>query len=278
MRPVLALLALLVLPACSAGVAEGGTSAAGLPVVPASAGHLHGMGVNPADGLLHLGTHSGTMVVEPDGVRRVGSAQTDLMGFTVAGPDHFYSSGHPGPGDDLPEPVGLLESTDGGKSWSVLSRAGESDFHVVAAADGAVYAFDGALVTSSDGRSWSAAADLAPASLAVHPEQPRTVVGTTQSGPVVSTDGAGSFTPLADAPLLYLLSWPAAEALWAVDPEGGVHVSADAGATWEARGTVPGVPQAFTASDADTVWVATAEEVVRSTDGGRTFERVAERA
>ena len=41
---------------------------------------------------------------------------------------------------------------------------------------------------------------------------------------------------------------------------------------------VDGVPQAFTASDADTVWVATAEEVVRSTDGGRTFERVAERA
>jgi hypothetical protein len=236
------------------------------------------MGVNPADGLLHLGTHSGTMVVEPGGVRRVGDARTDLMGFTVAGPDHFYSSGHPGPGDDLPEPVGLLESTDGGQTWSVLSRAGESDFHVVAAAEDAVYAFDGALVTSSDGRDWAPAADVAPASLAVHPDEPRTVLGTTQQGPVRSTDGAGSFAPVDGAPLLYLLSWPAAASLWAVDPEGRVHVSADAGTSWEARGEVEGVPQAFTASDADTVWVATAEEVVRSSDGGRTFERVAERA
>lgn len=278
MRPALAAVALLALPACSAGVTEGGTSAAGLPVVPASAGHLHGMGVDPADGLLHLGTHGGTMVVAPDGVRRVGDAQTDLMGFTVVGPDHFYASGHPGPGDDLPEPVGLLESIDGGESWSVLSRAGESDFHVVAAGDGAVYAFDGALVTSRDGRDWTPAADLAPASLAVHPDSPRTVVGTTQTGPVVSTDGARTFAPLEGAPLLYLLSWPEAGALWAADPEGRVHVSADAGASWTARGTVDGVPQAFTASDADTVWVATAEEVVRSTDGGRTFERVAERA
>lgn len=278
MRSALALLALLSLTGCSAGVDEGGTSAAGLPVVPASAGHLHGMGVNPADGLLHLGTHSGTMVVEPDGVRRVGSATTDLMGFMVAGPDHFYSSGHPGPGEDLPEPVGLLESTDGGESWSVLSRAGASDFHVVAADEGAVYAFDGVLVSSADGREWAQAADIAPASLAVHPDESRTVVATTQSGPVVSTDGARSFTPVAGAPVVYLLSWPTAGAIWAVDPEGRVHLSIDAGASWDERGSVDGAPQAFTASDADTVWVATAEEVVRSIDGGRSFERVAERA
>lgn len=78
--------------------------------------------------------------------------------------------------------------------------------------------------------------------------------------------------------MVYLLSWPTAGALWAVDPEGRVHLSIDAGASWDERGSVDGAPQAFTASDADTVWVATAEEVVRSIDGGRSFERVAERA
>lgn len=40
----------------------------------------------------------------------------DLMGFTVAGPDRFLASGHPGPGADLPEPLGLVESRDGGQS------------------------------------------------------------------------------------------------------------------------------------------------------------------
>jgi hypothetical protein len=58
----------------------------------------------------------------------------DFMGFAVAGPDEFVSSGHAGPGGELPEPMGLIRSVDTGRTWEVASRGSESDFHVLTTA------------------------------------------------------------------------------------------------------------------------------------------------
>lgn len=248
------------------------------PVVPAQAGHLHGMGVDPADGRLYLGTHGGLLVVEPDGVHRVGEATIDLMGFAVAGPQHFYASGHPGPGDDLPDPVGLIESTDGGLTWTPLSLTGESDFHALAVGDDRVYGFDGRILATDDGVSWTAGAeDVRPASLAVRPGRPDTVLATTEHGPVRSEDSGATFTHVAGAPLLVLLAWTEPDVLWGVAPDGGVHLSTDEGTTWELRGSAGGPPEAFTAVGESSVVVATADRIVRSADGGRTFTTVARR-
>jgi hypothetical protein len=277
-RSLLAAVAVLALAACGTSSADAVRSASGLPVVPRDAGHLHGIGVNPADGRLYLGTHTGTMVVGDDDVRRVGHITIDLMGFFVAGPDHFYSSGHPGPNDDLRDPVGLIESTDGGKSWRTLSRAGQSDFHVAAAAGGRLYGFDGALQSTDDGRTWVPGdPTLEPFSLAVHPGTPTTVLATTRQGPVGSTDGGRSFTALEGAPLVVFLAWPEPAALWAVAPDGRLHLSQDGGASWAARGSAGAAPEAFTAADADTVHVVLNDRLVVSDDGGRTFRTLAER-
>jgi hypothetical protein len=256
-------------PSSPAGPAE-------LPVVPAEAGHLHGIGVDPADGRVLLGTHVGLMAIGPDGVALVGDATTDLMGFTVAGPQHYYASGHPGPGDDLPNPVGLIETTDGGLTWRALSRAGESDFHTLVAGGGRVYGFDGVVRSSSDGVGWEdGAVDVAPVSLAVDPDDPDVVVATTQQGPVRSDDAGSTFALVDGAPLLVFLAWATAGELWGVDPEGGVHLSADGGTTWASTGAVGAPPEAFTATADGAVLVATGEHVLRSEDGGRTFEVVA---
>lgn len=259
--------------AASPGSADG---AEGLPVVPAEAGHVHGMAVNPADGLLYLGTHAGTLVVDGDTISRVGDSTIDLMGFAAAGPDHFYASGHPGPADDLPDPVGLIESTDAGRTWRSLSLAGEADFHTLGAAGEQVYGFNGRLVGSDDGREWSQGAeDVAPASLAVDPEDADRVVATTEHGPVRSEDGARTFTHLEGAPLLLFVAWPTAEALWGVGLDGAVHRSTDAGDSWTQVGGTS-APAAFAAGEDDTVVVATEHQIVLSRDGGRSFEPVAE--
>lgn len=248
-----------------------------VPVVPAEAGHLHGIGVDPADGRLLLGTHAGLMAVGTESVERVGDATTDLMGFAVAGPQHYYASGHPGPGEDLPNPVGLIESSDGGLTWTSLSLAGRSDFHALTAGGGRLYGYDGMLRSSSDGVDWQdGARDVAPVSLAVHPDEPGTVVATTQDGPVRSQDGGTTFTVLAGAPLLVFVAWASPDALWGVTPDGGVLVSADSGDSWEPRGQVDGPPEAFSAAEG-TVLVATAGHVLRSEDDGRTFVPVAAR-
>lgn len=280
--------AALVLTACgstapddaSANVSAGGGSAAGgPPVVPASAGHVHGMGVNPADGKLYLGTHGGTLVLDGKAFRTVGSSTVDLMGFAVGGPDHFYASGHPGPQDKLPDPVGLIESTDAGRTWKARSLGGQSDFHTLAAADGAVYGYDGTVKSSTDERTWvTGATDVAPASLAVDPQAARTVLATTEHGPVRSVDGGKTFTHLDGAPLLVFLAWTSPDAMWGVDPEGGVHLSSDRGTNWQARGSAGGPPAAFTAVDALTVTVALEATIVTSVDGGKTFAAIAKLA
>lgn len=91
-----------------ASASHGGTEGA-LP-----SAHVHAVAVNPADDRVYLATRDGLFRYDPDGPTRVGP-MIDLMGFSVAGPDRFYASGHPGPGTDLPEPVGLIESLDGGR-------------------------------------------------------------------------------------------------------------------------------------------------------------------
>lgn len=272
-----AALTLTVLTACSSSTDDqDGQGADGLPVVPAEVGHVHGMALNSADGLLYLGTHGGPMVVQDDSVSRVGDSTIDLMGFAAAGPDHFYASGHPGPDDDLPNPVGLIESTDGGETWQTLSLSGEVDFHTLGAAGDQVYGFGGELLITADGQDWTPGADdVAPASLAVDPTDGDRVVATTEDGPARSEDAGETFTHLDGAPLLVFVAWPTADELWGVGVDGTVHRSADAGETWQARGAVD-PPAAFAAGEDGAIAVATETQIVISRDGGETFEPVAE--
>jgi hypothetical protein len=95
--------------------------------------HVHGLGVNPADGTVYVATHTGTFRLTADGkAERVGDSYQDTMGFTVAGPDRFLGSGHPdaeGFRRGQPPRLGLIESTDAGVNWTSLSLSGEVDFH-----------------------------------------------------------------------------------------------------------------------------------------------------
>ncbi len=124
---------------------------AGLP-----SSHVHGVGRDPGDGALLLATHEGLFRYDSAEPTRVGP-NIDLMGFTIAGPNHYYASGHPNAVMELPQPMGLIESTDGGRTWTVVSRGGESDFHALAKAGDTVLAFDGQLRRTANGSTWSAA-------------------------------------------------------------------------------------------------------------------------
>ena len=92
---------------------RGGDSASA-PVIA----HVHGLGISPTDGSLHVATHTGTYRINGEGpVERVGKTAQDTMGFTVVGPNHFLGSGHPdaaGFRQGKPPRLGLIESTDAG--------------------------------------------------------------------------------------------------------------------------------------------------------------------
>lgn len=90
---------------------------------------MHGLGLNPGDGLLYADTHYGVWRVSRDGKPvRIADRYQDTMGLTVAGRDRFLGSGHPDLREDLPPHLGLIESRDRADTWRSLSLLGEVDY------------------------------------------------------------------------------------------------------------------------------------------------------
>lgn len=266
---------LLVLTACSPQVPQGSdtsessesaTSAQGYPT-----GHIHGMSVNSNRVL--LATHDGLFDVSESPAIQIGPT-IDLMGFTTAGNGEFYASGHPGPGSDLPNPVGLIRSTDQGQTWQPLARQGESDFHALAATDGGIVGFDGQLRISADGTTWESVDEQLPAfNLAATPRD-SIVLATTEDGLQRSTDNGATWAAVPSAPLLMLTALSEGKAA-GITPEGRIYTSSDAGLTWVEQGAVPGEAAAIATHMLDDstlrIWVATEDSVQVSNDNGQTF-------
>jgi photosystem II stability/assembly factor-like uncharacterized protein len=232
--------------------------------------HIHNLAV--VDGVLYLGTHEGLFRQLPgQTLEQVSSERFDVMGLTRGGAE-WLASGHPGAGMDAPPNLGLMSSPDG-VNWEPRSLYGQVDFHRLAASGQTIVglsAHDGAFLRSDDaGKTWQDLGTPPLFDLAVSPTDATTVVGTTGDGPVASTDGGSTFTPIDGAPLLAFLAW-SDNALYAVDPTGQVHTSTDGGRTWTARGSVPGQPAAL-AAEGDDVALLVDGAVQYSTDGGRTF-------
>ena len=238
--------------------------------------HAHGLGVDPTDGVLYAATHFGLLRLEDGRMHRVANRYQDTMGFEVIGPGRFLGSGHPDFREDNPPLLGLIESTDAGRSWTPLSLRGEADFHAIQAAHGKVYAYDSTSETfmvSDSGREWDRRSQLVVLDFAVSPDDPQLVLATTETGPRRSTDGGRTWTALAGAPNLTLITWH--DELMGVTADGAVLVSGDAGRTWSVRGDVGGEPEAMTVATVGgerRVFVAVAERgIVESSDGGSTF-------
>lgn len=203
----------------------------------------------------------------------------DTMGFTVAGPDRFLGSGHPdveGVRQGQPGPLGLIGSTDAGKSWSAISLSGEVDFHGLAFAHGRTYGWDsasGRFMVASDQRSWETRSTRRLIGFAVDPADADHVVAAGPEGLLDSDDGGRTWQRLR-GPALMVLSWDKAPGLVGADADGAVHRSTDGGASWSRVGRLPGSPQAFLAT-ADALYAAADADgrtgIYRSTDDGRTW-------
>ncbi|MFJ8233611.1 F510_1955 family glycosylhydrolase [Streptomyces sp. NPDC094448] len=244
---------------------------------PSAISHIHGVEVHPGDGKLYVATHNG--IYTPGAGGRpllVGDRKDDFMGFALGKGGTFLASGHPAPGRDAPANLGLIESTDTGRSWRDRSLTGEVDFHSLDHAHDTIYGYDstnGLLRVSKDGTDWEKRSPLKALDIAVSPADPGTVLATTESGISRSTDGGKTFTA-GSGTVMAFLDWADEKSLYGVDPAGKVSVSADGGKTWRPTGTAPGGgPQALTAVDARRLVVATQDGVYESVDGGGAFTK-----
>lgn len=276
-----AVVSLFVFPLVLAGCSNAGPPAVEPSPNASALNHVHGISVDPESSKILLATHDGLYDATADQAVKVSDSTIDLMGFTAtAEPGTFYASGHPGPGSSLPNPVGLIQSTDAGKTWEPVSRTGESDFHALTVSGNSIVAFDGQLRTTAEGTNWSTSmATFVPAVLAGSPAS-TVVLATTEDGLQRSTDSGATWQAVPQSPIIQFAAIAASthkaptKAI-GVEPNGTVHVSPDAGTTWAPAGKIGGQVQAVTAVESETgelkIWAATTTGVQVSTDEGVTF-------
>lgn len=242
--------------------------------------HVHALDVDPdnPDGLL-VATHHGLVRYSPDaGLSAVGELRSDFMGFTVGPDDVLYASGHPGSDEDGPFALGLISSADGGESWDQVSLSGEADFHALDAHAQGIYGYDGAgegLLVSADGRTWqNVPSETGFIDLAADPSSER-LFGTTGDGRLVeSEDGGRTFEPVAYAPSLVLIDVNTDGDLVGVGTDGTLHTWSSSEGWQQRDGAADEGLQAITAGADGVVWMVDGRGLVRSEDGGDTFEEM----
>ena len=262
-------------PTVAGGGSASTASAANQP--PVAITHIHAVARDPKTGDLLLATHEG-LFRHANGELLQNGPVIDLMGFTVAPDGTYYASGHPGAGVDRPQPVGLITSTDSGRTWRVSSRGGESDFHALTSGPTSVVGFDGTLRSTTDGETWSTRTiPAAPRTLAASP-QTGALLATTETGLLHSTDDGRSWKGLTPPATALLAAWADEQTIVIATANGQIATSTDTGATWTLQPKRIGAPQALfarrgTDGQIETILVADGA-VLRTVDGGATVEKL----
>lgn len=240
--------------------------------------HVHGLDVDPGDGTLFAATHTGLFRVVDGRPERVGERLHDLMGFTIEGPGEFLASGHPDLRDaslqrpDAPPLLGLVTSRDG-ENWEPRSLLGEVDFHALETADGRVYGVDsstGALLVSEDRETWEQRSSVGLVDVAVSPDDPELLVGTTGEEVRLSSDGGRTWAVVSPEPVVTLV-WPEQGPV-GLAAGGSVLAAGVDGSSWRKVGTLAGEPEALDAHEG-VLHAAVAERgILRSDDGGASWD------
>lgn len=268
--------------------------------------HIHGLSVDSGDpAIVYVATHTGLAKLAPG--RRpelVGEHRFDLMGFT-AHPSRqglVWASGHP----DLPTyhregvaNLGVLESRDGGATWRSVALRGKADFHALAWSPhdgGHLYGWSAAgesgfyriSATSSKVERLPTRGLADVSALAASPAPAGPLLAGTRRGLLASRDRGLTWLPVTglpagapvtavafhrnDARVAYAFAAGAASVLFR---------SADSGRTWEKsalqREAQDPVIALAVGPGQQVVAATTSADVLRSGDGGGTWEVLLER-
>jgi photosystem II stability/assembly factor-like uncharacterized protein len=289
---------LLLLLACAAliggcGGDDGGGDAEAALAVPwvdpdGDPPYIGSLSVNPGDGTVYMGTNTGLFEIAKAGGKPAkvsGQLKTpngegaisESLVARFTGPDQLIASGHPASGDtSLPPALGLIRSSDAGKTWESVSELGTSDFHALSRSGDVLvaplYGQAQILMSRDDGKSFEPrVAPMALVDLAADPEDSKRWVATSESGIFVSVDEGKTWRQRDPTPNVRL-AWHTTGELFRIDPGGPVKVSTDGGETWEDRGSTGGEPQALAVDQAGALYAATLDgKVQKSEDGGKSF-------
>ncbi|MCU1808176.1 hypothetical protein NVV31_22655 [Cytobacillus firmus] len=170
--------------------------------------HVHGIGYTEEKEELFVATHSGLLKYSKGRWHESTTNNHDYIGFQATY-DGFYSSGHPDSDSDFKDPLGLIKSTNNGKTLEKLAFYGESDFHHMAVGyySRAIYVinevpnsklYTGIFFSKNNGETWELS-DLngltskSISKIATHPKEAALVGISTKDGLFYSTDFGDNF-------------------------------------------------------------------------------------
>ena len=179
-----------------------------IKVVDRNIEHVHGLGYTGEKDELFIATHEGLVKYSEGTWYETTSNNHDYMGFQATD-DGFYSSGHPEKDTEFKNPLGLIKSTDEGKTFEKVDFYGESDFHFMAVG---YYSHDyyvineqpnsklyvGLFYSGNNGKTWSASrlsglTSNSISKIATHPTRRGPVGISTKDGLFYSSDNGKNF-------------------------------------------------------------------------------------
>ncbi len=170
--------------------------------------HVHGLGFSSDGKRILIPAHDGLKAYAQGRWETPEGAKHDYMGFSPV-KDGFYSSGHPAPGSELKDPLGIVKSTNEGKSLKMLALQGETDFHNMAVGYNShvIYVMNpqpnskmdaaGLYYSKDEGGTWTKTEmkgiNEEPTAIAVHPTEESVVAIGTPTGVYLSKDYGNRF-------------------------------------------------------------------------------------
>ena len=219
-----------------------------------------------------LGTHEGLYILNGENdITKASPENFDVMGLSIDG-SRIYASGHPGAGSKLPNPVGLLLSTNAGKSWKKVSLQGKVDFHLLESSGAELYGADsqsGDLLYSKDfGRTWSNQGKNTFSEIAINPVKKREALAIRDGALIWSKDSFKSEQTLPSKSKFTQIEWN--KRLLLASSGEKLLFSADQGRSWKTRFTFDGAIGTI-AQSSELIVIITGSKVWKSADGGKSF-------
>lgn len=175
--------------------------------------HVHGIGFIENEEGLYFASHHGLKIFRDGAWLETSDNIHDYMGFNAVD-DGFYTSGHPGPGSTMQNPIGIQRSQDGGRSLDHIDFEGETDFHGMAVGYQSHHLFVmnpqensqlgvGYFRSEDEGEAWQQVdgegleGELS--AFAMHPGDSQLIAAASNAGVFLSKDGGDSFARVTES-------------------------------------------------------------------------------
>lgn len=237
-----------------------------------SVSHIHQIKVYKNKVL--LGTHEGLFEFSgKNSMKRISSEDFDVMGLAIVG-GKIIASGHPNRGSKLPAPIGLIQSTNFGKKWALVSLGGKADFHLLDGLGKEIYGADSQsgnlMYSDNSGKSWVSVGSNVYSDLALSPNADGSVIALQEDALVYSKNHFKSVEKVVAPKSVSQIEWTK-NGILALSGS-ALYQSSDYGKTWTLLSKLPGEAGILSANE-NLSLVTIGSAIYLSTNQGKTFKK-----